>query len=278
MHELRRTVRLNINPGATGEALARPEGPRNGEAGTPPPAGLTRHYAFELACRGQPDPDTGYLVDIKTIDAVVRGALGPILADVCSTDPTRDPASLMPALWRAASEDLRVRQHGAGLVGLRWDLTPYHAVEMSADAPRTVVLRERFDFAAAHRLHVPDLSDEENRRLFGKCNNPSGHGHNYRIEPAVAVDLDRAAEAPFSHADLERLTAETVIDPFDHTHLNLDTPEFDPVEGVNPSVENMARVFFERLSPAIASASAAATLRSVTVWETDRTCCTYPAI
>ncbi|MEO0483847.1 MAG: 6-carboxytetrahydropterin synthase, partial [Planctomycetota bacterium] len=140
----------------------------------------------------------------------------------------------------------------------------------------TALLRERFDFAAAHRLHVPTLSDDENRAIFGKCNNPSGHGHNYQIEPCVELDTAALADVPFGFAELERATHEQVITPFDHKHLNTDTPEFGEA-GVNPSVENMARVFFDRLAPAVRRASAAATLRSITVWETDRTSCTYPA-
>jgi hypothetical protein len=59
--------------------------------------------------------------------------------------------------------------------------------------PAAVIIRQKFDFAAAHRLHTPSLSEEENRRIFGKCNNPSGHGHNYQVEPAVEVELDASA-------------------------------------------------------------------------------------
>ena len=58
--------------------------------------------------------------------------------------------------------------------------------------PGTALLSETFEFAAAHRLHCPDLTEAENRRIFGKCNNPNGHGHNYRVEVAVRVPLDNA--------------------------------------------------------------------------------------
>ena len=138
-----------------------------------------------------------------------------------------------------------------------------------------VTLRQSYEFSAAHRLHVPSLSDAENRQLFGKCNNPAGHGHNYRVEPVVAVKVG-AEGARFSLADLERLTEEHIVARFDHKHLNQDTREFGPGPGgVNPSVENIARVFFEALAGPVRAAGADATLRSVTVWETDRTCATY---
>ncbi|MEL6796463.1 MAG: 6-carboxytetrahydropterin synthase, partial [Planctomycetota bacterium] len=135
------------------------------------------------------------------------------------------------------------------------------------------LLRQQFDFAAAHRLHAPELSDEENQRVFGKCNNPSGHGHNYRIEASVAVPVNQPPGG-FGLADLEELCDTLVIERFDHTHLNVDTEEFGP-RGVMPSVENIAKVIYDILAPAVGDRGA--TLRSMTVWETDRTCCTYPA-
>ena len=89
----------------------------------------------------------------------------------------------------------------------------------------------------------------------------------------------RAGATPtFSLETLERITAERVISRFDHAHLNEDTAEFDTSRGgVNPSVENIARVCYDLLAPAVVSASPDARLRSVTVWETDKTSATYPA-
>jgi 6-pyruvoyltetrahydropterin/6-carboxytetrahydropterin synthase len=75
---------------------------------------------------------------------------------------------------------------------------------------------------------------------------------------------------------LEAITDAAVIQRFDHKHLNEDTREFASVGGLNPSVENIAKVVFDLLAPEIARASPDAQLRSITVWETDRTCATYP--
>lgn len=148
---------------------------------------------------------------------------------------------------------------------------------MSPQTPTVALLRQQFDFAAAHRLHVPTLSDEENRRIFGKCNNLRGHGHNYRVEPCVEVSVQQGGPPAISLAEFERLTVEHIIARFDHTHLNDDTAEFNTARGgMNPSVENIARVCFERLAPAIRAAAPGAKLRYVTVWETDKTSSTYP--
>jgi len=221
--------------------------------------------------QGNPDPRTGYLVDIKRIDMAVRRSIGSAIERSGRLDPAVAPMGPLAELIRILTSDL-----GSALVWVRWRLGPYHAIQMGRDDPSTVLLRQRFEFAAAHRLHVPDLSDEENRRIFGKCNNPNGHGHNYVIEPCVAVSVDPGGGTTLPLDTIERITNEHVIERFDHKHLNLDTEQFGP-GGVNPSVENIARVCYDLLEGPIRTLGAGVRLRSVTVWETDRTSCTYPA-
>ncbi|MFU8829667.1 MAG: 6-pyruvoyl trahydropterin synthase family protein, partial [Phycisphaerales bacterium] len=163
------------------------------------------------------------------------------------------------------------------LTALHWQLTPTLQVETAGKHMTSAIIRQRFDFAAAHRLHAPSLSDDENRATFGRCNNPSGHGHNYRIETAFLTSP--ASSPPLTAAELESLVDRVLVDPFDHKHLNEDTEEFSTANGYNPSVENIARVFYDRLAPVAASELAGrASLHEVTVWETDRTCATYPSV
>lgn len=277
MLELKRTVRFSINPAQTRPGPMSNQTP-NGFAGTPAMAGLARHYEIEASCRGALDPATGYLIDIKSIDHAVRDGAIPIIFDACSHAPATPPERVLPLLVRAIAARLPIP-----LGTLTWRLSPYYAVEMRAPSagpntePATASIRQRFDFAASHRLHVPSLSAEENRRRFGKCNNPSGHGHNYRLEPCVDVPTDPGDGPWMSLEQLEQVTIETVIQRFDHKNLNVDTREFADSGGLNPTVENIARVCFELLGPAITTACPTARLRSVTVWETDRTSCTYPA-
>ncbi|GAB4386566.1 MAG: 6-carboxytetrahydropterin synthase [Phycisphaerales bacterium] len=235
-------------------------------------SGLGRYYELDVSCAGEPDPQTGYLIDIRQIDRVVRDALVPLIAEACVLEPQIHPARLLPSLMGAIC-DSPIR----GIVeAVRWRLTPYYSVEMAVARTNRAIMRLKFDFAAAHRLHVPGLSDEINRTIFGRCNNPNGHGHNYQIEVAVAVPLDERRTTP-TVAQVEQLVDAILLKPFDHKHLNLDTPEFAPEVGLNPSVENIARVFFDRLAGPLADAFEGAELASMTVWETDRTCCTFPA-
>lgn len=237
-------------------------------------SGLGTHYELVVTCRGDVDPVNGYLINIKEIDHAVRAHAVPMIRAAIASSTSTSAENLVAALARS----IPVR----GLHSLRWKLSPYYSLEVIAAAPSSVLLRQKFDFCAAHRLHAPQLSAEENRRLFGKCNNPSGHGHNYQFEPCVALVLDgssgrsSSAGPAFTLHDLERLADELIVQRFDHKNLNTDTEEFRDGRGLNPSVENIARVCFDLLSPAISKSGHGAKLQSVTVWESDRTSCTYP--
>ncbi len=281
MLDLARTVRFSVNPrpapapspgpGRDGGSASseRTLPPTNTFAGYPTMQGLGRHYELEVRCRGEADPVSGYFVNIKEIDRAARDAAIPIIGHACLNTPWCEPASILPAVISAMAERM-----GTGFVSARWWLSPTYSVEMHVDDRSSVLIAQQFDFAASHRLHIDGASDEENRALFGKCNNPSGHGHNYRVEPVVRVPVGPGAPT-FTLHDLERITAETVIDRFDHTHLNLDTTEFGP-EGLNPSVENIAKVCYDLLRTPI-HALPGVSLEAVTVWETDKTRCRYPA-
>lgn len=265
MFLLKRRVRFAINDDQDATA-ALPRG-SNGFADAPAVEGLGRHYELEFTCRGELDPDTCYLVDIKDADRAVRTAAVPIITRAIRHAPAASPLPMLPEILAALRQSLDARAWS-----VRLHLTPTYSLEAVMTDPSTVLLRQRFDFAAAHRLHNPALSDADNRARYGKCNNLRGHGHNYQFEPCVAIN---PAASTFSLATLESLAAGVLLDRFDHKHLNEDTIEFSQAQGVIPSVENIARVFFTLLAPAIRDAGAE--LRSMTVWETDRTSATYPA-
>ena len=131
-----------------------------------------------------------------------------------------------------------------------------------------VEVTQTFEFSAAHRLHVPAMSEEENRDYFGKCNNPSGHGHNYRVEVTMAGEVSNPAGRVFPLPRFEEIVRREVIDRLDHKHLNADTPEF---ADLNPSVENITRTIWQLLDGRFAPAR----LRRVRVWETAKTYAEY---
>ena len=98
-------------------------------------------------------------------------------------------------------------------------------------------------FAASHRLHAPQLSEEENRALYGKCNNPYGHGHNYVLEVTARGPVDRSGLA-LDTGRLDRLVEQEVLTPFSHRNLNLDVNSF---AGQVPTSENLAVEICRRL-------------------------------
>eukprot|EP00124_Ichthyophonus_hoferi_P002744 Ihof_evm2s201 gene=Ihof_evmTU2s201 len=81
-------------------------------------------------------------------------------------------------------------------------------------------------FSASHRLHSPQLTDEENKRLFGKCNNKNGHGHNYKVEVIVRGEVDQKTGMVINLTDLKSYMAQAIMDPLDHRHIDLDVPYF----------------------------------------------------
>jgi 6-pyruvoyltetrahydropterin/6-carboxytetrahydropterin synthase len=210
---------------------------------------------------------TGYLMNISAIDRAVREHVVPLIAHAVATSETDSPARLLLQALRALHRAL-----GSALTSIRWNLTPYYSIAMTAAAPDRVLLRQSFEFAAAHRLHVDALDDRANRDTFGKCNNPSGHGHNYRVEVCVEAPLSSSGDLAFTLQALEQVVDQRIIQRFDHKHLNRDTGEF---AALNPSVENIARVCHGLLVEPIRQAGAR--LARVTVWETEKTSCSYPA-
>ena len=102
----------------------------------------------------------------------------------------------------------------------------------------------RYGFSASHRLHTEALPEEENQRLYGKCNNPFGHGHNYVVEVSVRGPVDSRSGRAVDPAELDRLVRERVLSAFDHKNLNEEIEEFRKIV---PTTENLGLLIHERL-------------------------------
>jgi 6-pyruvoyltetrahydropterin/6-carboxytetrahydropterin synthase len=101
-----------------------------------------------------------------------------------------------------------------------------------------------YRFSASHRLHSPRLSAAENVRVYGKCNNPFGHGHNYVLEVTAAGDLDSRTSVLLPVSKLDRLVRETVLQLFAYSNINVDVPQF---KHLVPTTENVALVIADLL-------------------------------
>ncbi len=104
-------------------------------------------------------------------------------------------------------------------------------------------LTRRYMLSASHRLHRDDFSEEQNRAVYGKCNNPHGHGHNYAVEVTVSGPVDPATGMVCSLVDLDSAVRREVLDRFDHSNLNL-RPEFISIV---PTTEMLSQVIYDLL-------------------------------
>jgi len=123
-----------------------------------------------------------------------------------------------------------------------------------------VYLTRKAEFSASHYYHNDALSPEENQRLFGKCNNPHGHGHNYTLEVTVAGDIDPVTGFVVDLKQLKDIMEREVVSVYDHRHLNHEVPEFKTTV---PTTENMAIAIWRRLDGKIPGAK----LHRVRVYE-----------
>ena len=136
----------------------------------------------------------------------------------------------------------------------------------------TVYLSRKYGFSATHRLHAKGLSDPENTAIYGKCNNPNGHGHNYEVEITVAGSVDAVTGRAVSLEALDALAAREVIDPLRYRNLNLEVEAFRTAV---PTTENLTFEVDRRLRAAWADAfpSGLPKLKKIRIWETERNIC-----
>ncbi|XP_059386098.1 6-pyruvoyl tetrahydrobiopterin synthase-like [Carassius carassius] len=123
-------------------------------------------------------------------------------------------------------------------------------------------------FSACHRLHSKSLSDEENKRIFGKCNNPNGHGHNYTVEVTVRGKIDKKTGMVMNLTDLKEFIEEAIMKPLDHKNMDLDVPYFADVVS---TTENLSVFIWESLEKLLPPDS----LHEIKIYETDKNIVVY---
>jgi 6-pyruvoyltetrahydropterin/6-carboxytetrahydropterin synthase len=133
-----------------------------------------------------------------------------------------------------------------------------------------IAVYRKAHFNAAHRLHNPDWSDEKNQQVFGKCNSPNYHGHNYEMEVKVVGEVDPATGYLIDLGILKNIIKENIEDRFDHKNLNLDTEEF---KNLNPTAENICYVIWNILREHLDDKYEV----GVRLYETPRNYVEYPA-
>ena len=258
---LTREVRfaLHSDPAPTSRAS-------NGFAGNPPLAGFAPFVALSVSIAAPIDPETGMIVNIKLIDSLVRDTAVDLLrafAHAPAASRELHTASAALAVFDRLDTHLAARQESVDAIRLA--LSPYLSLAVYRQEKPMVRLSQRSEFSAAHRLHAEALSDAENAEIFGRCNNPNGHGHNYELEVTVVGPGDSATGQVMPVAQLQQIVNQHVIEVFDHKHLNVDCADF---RNLIPTVENIAQVIHRRIKPHIPGP---ARLAAVRLWETPKT-------
>ncbi|MEO2082182.1 MULTISPECIES: 6-pyruvoyl trahydropterin synthase family protein [Leeuwenhoekiella] len=133
---------------------------------------------------------------------------------------------------------------------------------------KTVTVKRKAHFNAAHRLYRADWDDAKNLEVFGKCSYPNYHGHNYELIVAVTGEIDPETGFVIDLKVLKDLIKSEVEEPFDHKNLNLDVPEFSQL---NPTAENICVVIYDRLKAKLDAKFAI----EITLYETPRNSVTY---
>jgi len=134
---------------------------------------------------------------------------------------------------------------------------------------KTAIIR-RAQFNAAHRLHNDNWSSEKNNEIFGKCNNPNFHGHNYIVEVKVIGEVDPDTGYVLDAKILKQIINRKIIDKYDHKNLNLDVPDF---KNLIPTAENIARVIFDNIRISLSNDLEL----KIKLYETENNIVVYPA-
>ena len=263
MHKLARQVRFSINPFLSEDCIG-----SNSFASKPAGEGLSIFLELSVEIQGKLARDTGFIVNVVEIDRNVREFVVPIFTERISQDfrgARHVGLSVMAELLRSAWDRLSDKFGPAELSKLDLKLNPFRAIAINSEDLEMVYFCEKFEFAAMHKLWNDDFSEQKNIEVFGKCANPTGHGHNYVVE--VAINMPATREN-FRIGDFERTVNEELIKLLDHKNLNADVEQF---RQTNPTIENIAAFAWNRLADKFTDAA----LHRVTVWETDKTYCTY---
>ncbi len=224
------------------------------------------NYVLEAAIEGEPDPETGMVVNIKVLDDLLDERIVAHLDRKSLNDEIPHFAERVPCLENLlpyVRDRIGELPIGTRLTGIRLAETPdFYAESTLRNGAWNMTLTRLYEFAASHRLYSPNLSEDRNAELYGKCANPTGHGHNYKVEITVDGEPDPVTGMMVDLEALDRAVHERVVDRYDHHNLDTDLPEF---QGKITTSEVVAAEIWKALEGRLP-----AKLRRVRLYETDR--------
>jgi len=283
MHKLARQIRFAISPF---KAIVKGA---NSYCAKPTADGLSLFFALWVELKGDINKNTGFIVNVADIDRIVRNkAVGIFdeyvknclaVAGTATNCGFEQIAQLLSQVWKTIEKDFQPVLSKPALSGiegvevqakidsLALELMPARKIAIKERMGDMLYFSEKFEFAASHTLWNDKFSDSENEKIFGKCANRKGHGHNYIVEVTIKKPT---GGKPLAASDFERIVQQDFISIVDHKNLNADVEHF---KKINPTVENIAQFAFKSLKDKLKPLE----LDCVTVWENDRTFCSFRA-
>jgi 6-pyruvoyltetrahydropterin/6-carboxytetrahydropterin synthase len=222
--------------------------------------GHGHNYTLDVTIKGTPDPLTGMIMNLADLKAIVGAVLEEFDHKHLNEDtpyfkeriPTTE--NIVRVLWGLIAPRI---PEGVALAHLR--LYEMNDLWAEYDGADTTSFSRSYVFSAAHRLHAPALSDEQNRALYGKCDNPNGHGHNYTLEVTAGGVVDDATGMVIDLVELDR-TVRGVLDTLDHKHLDREIAGFASQTSTG---ENIVVYLWGELAPRLEGR-----LMHLKLWET----------
>ena len=263
MHKLVRSVRFSVNPFLEEDTVG-----ANSFCSKPCGQGLAVFFELTVGLVGEVDDETGFFVNVVEIDKAVRRYVVPIFGTAVRGSYGRGEHigfERICGLLKSSYEVLSDKFKAGYVVELSLALNPFRKISVDCEDWKMFYISEKFEFAAMHKLWNEEFSEERNFEVFGKCANPSGHGHNYVVEVAVKM---AGSGAEFGIGEFEGIVDRELISLIDHKNLNVDVDFFS---SAIPTVENIALFSWDRLFGKFDGA----VLHAISVWETDKTCCSY---
>lgn len=207
------------------------------------------NYVVEVTIKGIASNDDGMVINLADLDQLLRNQVlihydhkyinlqHPVFANDSHLQPTVENIAI--EIWNTFESRLKLTNLNRVRIYEETDLFADYCGER-----QMVYLTKVYEFSASHRLHSQLLSDEENRDIFGKCNNQHGHGHNYVLEVMIKGEVHPKTGMVVEPGFLDEIVQKQIHARFDHKHLNLDSPEF---ESLNPTSENFVKVIWNLL-------------------------------
>lgn len=263
MHKLARQVRFSINPFLVEQVKG-----FNSYTSKPAGDGLAIFLELTVEVTGEVEPATGFVVNAADIDKSVREFAIPIFTEKIRQDFSHSQHicfSTLAELLKSSWNHLADKFGKAQLSKLSLKLNPFRKMAIDLKDLEMVYFSEKFEFAAMHKLWNDDFTAKKNLEVFGKCANPTGHGHNYIVEVMIKTPTGQNG---LNLSNFEKIVDNELIQIVDHKNLNTDVSQFS---NTIPTVENITVFAWNKLEGKFDQA----TLHCVTVWETDKTYCSY---